>query len=94
MKRSKGIPQAASDLAAAFAGLAEELRQSFCSLLADEIDLLAGSVIELNALCRESSDPGTITRLSDVSDTLDGLRAEKAHLASRLGCIALPSGSA
>ena len=92
MNRPKAIPHATSDLIAVFTGLAEELRQSFCSLLQDEIDLLAGNVIELNTLCRELRDPATITRIRDVSDALDGLRTEKADFASRLGCITLSNG--
>ena len=92
MTRSLSNP-AAPDLLDVLAGLARDLRRSFCAMLQDEIDLLAGNVIELNMLCREMPDADLVVRLAGVSDSLDGLRAEKVALAARLGCIPLPDGS-
>ena len=93
MTRSPSIPATAPDLVDALVGLARDLRRSFCAMLQDEIDLLAGNVIELNMLCREMPDADVVVRLAGVSDSLDGLRAEKVALAARLGCIPLPDGS-
>jgi hypothetical protein len=89
MTRSLSHP-ATPDLLDVLAGLARDLRRSFCAMLQDEIDLLAGNVIELNMLCREMTDADVVVRLAGVSDSLDGLRAEKVALAARLGCLAVP----
>jgi len=90
MSRSVSKPTASSDLLDVLAGVARDLRRSFCAMLQDEIDLLAGNVIELNMLCREMAHADVALRLAAVSDSLDGLRAEKVALAARLGCVPVP----
>lgn len=90
MDRSASQPAASPDLLDVLAGLARDLRRSFCAMLQDEIDLLAGNVIELNMLCREMADADVVARLAGVSDSLDGLRAEKVAMAARLGCVPVP----
>ena len=94
MNRSVSKPADSSDLLDVLAGLARDLRRSFCAMLQDEIDLLAGNVIELNMLCREMVDVDVVLRLSGVSDSLDALRAEKVAMAARLGCVPVPEARA
>jgi hypothetical protein len=56
-------------------------------LVQSEIDLLAGSVMELDALCRDLRDTDTASRIASISEELDALRAEKVRTVDAMGCL-------
>jgi hypothetical protein len=88
---NKTTPPALSpNLITGLTGVAIELRQAFCALLQDEIDVLASNMIELDAVAREVSNATALGRVASVSASLDQLRKEKVRLADRIMCVAIP----
>jgi len=83
-------PALPPNLITGLTGLATELRQAFCALLQDEIDVLASNMIELDAVAREVSNATALGRVAGVSASLDQLRKEKVRLADRIMCVAIP----
>ena len=79
-------PQPPPDLPSLLNESAASLRAAFCAMLQDEIDVLASSVIALDALRRDLAGHEAAARVSGISDSINVLRAEKAQLALRLGC--------
>ena len=74
----------------ALRALAEEVRDAFCQLLQDEVDILAAQLIELETLRGEVAEPALQARFSAIGASLDALRAEKARLALQLRCVSVP----
>ena len=77
-----------SDMIVSLVDFAQKLRDSACEALQTEIDLLAGTVMELNALHRHLCDSAAAARLAGICDALDALRAEKVRAVDRMGCLA------
>ena len=88
---NKTTPPALSpNLITGLTGVAIELRQAFCALLQDEIDVLASNMIELDMVARGVANATAAGRIAGVSASLDQLRKEKVRLADRIMCVAIP----
>lgn len=77
-----------SDMIVSLVDFAQKLRDSACEALQAEIDLLAGTVMELSALHRDLGDSATAMRIAHIGDRLDALRDQKVRAVDRMGCLA------